>query len=167
MDLLQAPRPPPDAVRRVSTDMSNASWSPLVFGRALHERRVLGLAAAYAVVGFGLLEGLELVLPRLQMTGRAVDLVLAGLLFALPLVLFATWRYGAADARLQVASPLPVASLLLVGGLAGWMGLTVLTAPDVVAGQAETEAAPPLVIMMDSPHPERVYDPETVAANGN
>ncbi|MBI4419416.1 MAG: serine/threonine protein kinase [Gemmatimonadetes bacterium] len=50
--------------------------------------------------------------------------------------------------------PLPLAAVLLAGLLGWW-----LFAPP-------TSREPPLVVMMDSPHPARVYDQETVQTSG-
>ena len=41
---------------------------------ALRERGIRGLAAAYLVVGFGLIEAMEIVAPRLQLPANAIDL---------------------------------------------------------------------------------------------
>ncbi len=54
---------------------------------------------------------------------------------------------------------------LLVVGAGAWLGVRVLQ-----PGQAEPSESPvsglPVVVLMDSPHPARVYDEETRAANG-
>lgn len=59
---------------------------------------------------------------------------------------------------------LPVAWLMLVGGISCWLGLRVLLKDDGSDAVAETTDL--RVITMDSHHPSRVYDPETVEANG-
>ena len=130
----------------------------MAFFRALHERRLWGLAAAYLVVGFGLFEASELVFPRLQLSPAAVDVVLAVLLFAFPVALLIAWLIGADEEGIEVPAVFPLLALLLVGTGSGWLGVRVLqTAPS---------AGEPLVILMDSPHPARVYDEETRAVNG-
>ena len=58
---------------------------------------------------------------------------------------------------------LSLLALLVLGTGSGWLGVRVLQ-----PGGTETPrppAAEPLVVLMDSPHPARVYDEETRAAN--
>ena len=136
----------------------NKKLGPLAFFRALHERRVWGLAAAYLVVGFGLFEASELVFPRLQLSPAAVNVVLAVLLFAFPVALLIAWLVGADEEGIEVPAVLPLLVLLVVGTGSAWLGVRVL--------QTETPAGEPLVVLMDSPHPARVYDEETRAVNG-
>ena len=136
----------------------NKKLGPLAFFRALHERRVWGLAAAYLVVGFGLFEASELVFPRLQLSPAAVNVVLAVLLFAFPVALLIAWLVGADEEGIEVPAVLPLLVLLVVSTGSAWLGVRVL--------QTETPAGEPLVILMDSPHPARVYDEETRAVNG-
>ena len=81
----------------------NKKLGPLAFFRALHERRVWGLAAAYLVVGFGLFEASELVFPRLQLSPAAVNVVLAVLLFAFPVALLESPRVHRRLIELSVA----------------------------------------------------------------
>ncbi len=136
----------------------NKKLGPLAFFRALHERRVWGLAAAYLVIGFGLIEASELVFPRLQLSPAAVDVVLAVLLFAFPVALLIAWLIGDDEEGVEVPAVLPLLALLVVGTGSAWLGVRVL--------QTETPAGEPLVVLMDSPHPARVYDEETRAVNG-
>ena len=136
----------------------NKKSAPLAFFRALHERRLWGLAAAYLVVGFGVFEASELVFPRLQLSPAAVNIVLAVLLFAFPVALLIAWLIGADEEDIEVPAVFPLLALLFVGTGSGWLGVRVL--------QTETPAGEPLVVLMDSPHPARVYDEETRAVNG-
>ncbi len=136
----------------------NEKSGPLAFFRALHERRLWGLAAAYLVVGFGVFEASELVFPRLQLSPAAVNIVLAVLLFAFPVALLMAWLIGADEEGIEVPAVFPLLALLVVGTGSGWLGVRVL--------QTETPAGEPLVVLMDSPHPARVYDQETRAVNG-
>ena len=80
----------------------NKMSAPLAFFRALHERRLWGLAAAYLVVGFGVFEASELVFPRLQLSPAAVNIVLAVLLFAFPVALLIAWLIGADEEDIDV-----------------------------------------------------------------
>ena len=142
----------------------NKKSGPLAFFRALHERRLWGIAAAYLVVGFGLFEASELVFPRLQLSPAAVNIVLAVLLFAFPVALLIAWLIGTDEEGIEVPAVFPLLALLLVGTGSAWLGVRTLQ-----TGRADTPAPPagePLVILMDSPHPARVYDQETRAVNG-
>ena len=120
----------------------------------------------YGVIGFGLVEAADFIFPRIQFAPTAVDWVLAGVLLAFPLILIIAWRLGHVDAQQTIGLTLPLISLLLITGVSGWLGFRVVDAQNSTADAIPVSNAPPLVIMMDSPHPERVYDPETVAANG-
>ena len=129
----------------------NKKLGPLAFFRALHERRVWGLAAAYLVVGFVLIEASEVLFPRLQLSPAAVNVVLAVLFFAFPVALLIAWLMEAEEG-IEVPAVLPLLALLVVGTGSAWLGVRVL--------QTETPAGE-LVVLMDSPHPARVYDEET------
>ena len=137
------------------------------FLRAAQERKVWGVAAAYLVVGYGIIEASELIFPRLQFSVSAVDWLLALLLFAFPLALLGSWSLRRDNTSSRVSAVLPVASLLVVSATSAWLGVRVLTADEGQGSVAESsEPSLPIVIMMDSPHPARVYDEETLAANG-
>lgn len=69
---------------------------PSSVGSALREmkrRHVFRVAILYGVVGFGILEAAELVLPRLGLDDWTVQLVLGLLILGLPLALFLAWAY--------------------------------------------------------------------------
>jgi len=137
------------------------------FLRALRERKVFGTAIAYLVIAFGLVEASELLFPRLEFPLEAVGVLVALLLFGLPFALAAAWRYGRDDGAPGMSPVLPVLSLTVVALAFGWLGFRAL--PSDSGPVTSTEGAGvslPLVIMMDSPHPDRVYDEETLAANG-
>jgi len=136
------------------------------FFKALRERKVFGTAVAYLVVAFGLVEASELLFPRLEFPLEAVGLLVALLLFGFPLALVAAWRYRSEDRANTVSPVLPVLSLAVVALLFGWLGYRALPDSGSVAAIGSGGASLPLVIMMDSPHPDRVYDEETLAANG-
>ena len=58
---------------------------------ASQERKVWGVAAAYLVVGYGIIEASELIFPRLQFSVSAVDWLLALLFLIFPLALLGSW----------------------------------------------------------------------------
>jgi hypothetical protein len=137
------------------------------FVRALHERKVWSTAVAYLVVGFGLVEASDVVFPHLQFPPKAVDVFLAALLFCFPLALAASWRFRGENRATASSPAFPVLSLVIVTALFGWLGLRALPSAEEPGTTAQrSDASLPLVIMMDSPHPARVYDEETLAANG-
>jgi hypothetical protein len=136
------------------------------FFKALRERKVFGTAIAYLVIAFGLVEASELLFPRLEFPLEAVGLLIALLSFGFPLALLAAWRYRSEDRPDSFSPVLPVLSLAAVALLFGWLGYRALPDSGPVASTASGGASMPLVIMMDSPHPDRVYDEETLAANG-
>ena len=126
---------------------------------ALRERGIRGLAAAYLVVGFGLIEAMEIVAPRLQLPANSIDLLLAAVFFAFPLTLSFRWITQGRKNTAAVHPIGPAISLAAVTILSGWLGVRALMPSDGRAGDE------PLVVLMDSHHPARVYDEETVAAN--
>ncbi len=124
------------------------------------------MAMGYGVVGFGLIQAADFIFPRIQFAPYAVDWVLAGVLLAFPLVLVVAWRLGHSEAQQTIGLTLPLFSLVLITGVSVWLGFRVVGDQEATPGANPVRSAPPLVIMMDSPHPDRVYDPETLAANG-
>lgn len=142
----------------------NERSGPRAFLRALHERRVWALSAAYLVVGFGLVEASELLVPRLQLPSTAVDVLLAVLFFAFPVALLTTWLKRPDEESAGVPTALPLIALLVVGTGSVWLGVRTLQTASTEA--SAPPAADPLVLMMDSHHPRRVYDEETVVGGG-
>jgi len=136
------------------------------FLKALRERKVFGTAIAYLVIAFGLAEASELLFPRLEFPPEAVNVLVALLLFGFPLALLAAWRYRREDPAARISPVLPVLSLAAVAVVFGWLGFRALPSPSATDTVEPSGTALPLVIMMDSPHPDRVYDEETLAANG-
>lgn len=133
------------------------------FFEAVRDRNLLGFAAAYLVLGFGLVEALDIVGPRLDLPARLVDFLLAGLFFGFPLVLAARWRMAAEDKPMIVAPAGPLVSLAILLIASGWLGMRALVTQSDAGGPGQD--ALPLVILMDSHHPKRVYDEQTRAAN--
>ncbi len=139
----------------------NAGYQSFI--KAMRERNLLGLAAAYLVIGFGLVEALDIVGPRLQLSHRIVDVILASLFFGFPIVLAARWIVAGKKAPKAGATG-PLLSFLFLFVSCGWLGTRALTGQD---GEAmDLGGQVPLVVLMDSHHPSRVYDEETRVANG-
>ena len=138
---------------------------PSLFKR-LRERKLVQWAFAYLAGAFVVFQAVEVVAepwgisPALQ---RSVHILLViGLLIALVLA----WYHGEKGQQ-RVSGPelLVVAVLLAVGGVAlsFFSGRTV---PEPPGDRLSSEDALPLVVMMDSPHPVRVYDEEILEAAG-
>lgn len=140
----------------------NNSVEAQSFFEALRERNLLGLGAAYLVVGFGLIEALDIVGPRLQLSHRIGDLVLAGLFLGFPISLAARWIVAGKKSP-PTSLTVPLVTLVGLVVACGWLGTRALLGHSDEA-QAQEEQLP-LVILMDSHHPARVYDEETRAAN--
>lgn len=134
------------------------------FFRIVRERGIWGLAGAYLVVGFGLIEAMELVVPRLQLPASSIDLLIAIVFFAFPLSL--SWRWIAEGRRdpTAVQPVVPLLSIAAITVLSGWLGVRALLPAE--EGSEREQAEPPLVVLMDSSHPARVYDEETRAVSG-
>ena len=135
------------------------------FLRALRERKVFGTAIAYLVIAFGLVEASELLFPRLEFPLEAVGVLVALLLFGFPFALAAAWRYRTDDRAPRISPMLPALSFAVVALAFGWLGFRALPSDSGPVTEGAGVSLP-LVIMMDSPHPDRVYDEETLAANG-
>jgi hypothetical protein len=133
------------------------------FFRTVHERKLWGVAAAYLVIGFGLIEGADLVAPRLHLPSSYVDFLLSGLFFMFPVALGVRWVVGGRARPASVNPAAPLLSLVAITILSGWLGVRVLVPGEAAADPRSEEL--PLVIFMDSHHPARVYDEETRAAN--
>jgi hypothetical protein len=137
------------------------------FFHSLRERKVFGTAVAYLVIGFGLVEASALLFPRLQFPSQAVDVLIAVLLFGFPLALAVAWRLRGRDPAASVSPVLSIVSLAFVAVAFWWLGFRALpSAAEPETAAEDVTRSLPLVIMMDSPHPDRVYDEETLAANG-
>ena len=132
----------------------------------LKERKLVQWALAYLAGAFVVFQGVEVmaepwnISPALQ---RAVHVLL---LIGLCVTLVLAWYHGELG-RQRVSGPelLVLAVLLAVGGVALSL-LSGRTEPRLEDADSNHEDTPPLVIMMDSPHPVRVYDEETLEAAG-
>ena len=143
--------------------MDNKTTGHQSFFRAAHERKLWGVAAAYLVIGFGFIEVADLVAPRLELPSSYVDYLLAGLFFMFPAALGVGWVVGGRGRPASVHPVAPLLSLVLVVVLSGWLGVRALVPGEAAPDPTSEEL--PLVILMDSHHPARVYDEETRAAN--
>jgi TolB-like protein/Tfp pilus assembly protein PilF len=63
------------------------------FWREVKRRRVLPVAAAYAVVGLGVIEGAEIIFPRLSLPDWTVTLAVALVLVGFPVALLLAWTF--------------------------------------------------------------------------
>ena len=133
------------------------------FAEALTERKLWGSAAAYLVIGFGLIEAAEIVVPRLLLPGRAVDVLLAALFFGFPIAMAWRWIVAGKSKPSTMNQVGPLVSFCSIAALCLWLGVRALK-PTLTSSE-ETPGELPLVILMDSHHPARVYDEETRAVN--
>jgi hypothetical protein len=143
--------------------MDNETLSHQSFFQAAQERKLGGVAAAYLVIGFGLIEAADLVAPRLQLPSSYVDLLLPGFFFMFPVVLGVRWIVSGRGRPASVHPAPPLLSLVAITLLSGWLGVRALSPGQAAADSTSEEL--PLVILMDSHHPARVYDEQTRRAN--
>ncbi len=136
------------------------------FTEALQDRRFWGPVLAYLVAGFGIVEAADILFPRLEFSADAAAIPVVVLLFAFPIVVAIAWRRAIAAGGPTASSVPPALSLVLIAAGSTWLGVRAFPDGEMSAAVASPEATPPLVIMMDSPHPDRVYDESTLAANG-
>ncbi len=121
---------------------------------SLRERKILRIAATYLVIGFALVEASEILFPRVQFSTNSVDILLACLLFLFPLVLLLAWVFGKSESGTQVSAVIPTIALLVITLPAAWLGIRVLQSSEPITIEDEL----PLIVLMDSHHPARVYD---------
>ncbi|MFQ5747652.1 MAG: tetratricopeptide repeat protein [Gemmatimonadota bacterium] len=67
---------------------------PTAFFQELRRRHVVRVAIAYVVVGFGVLQGVDLLTPALSLPGWTVPLAVILLLAGLPVALVLAWAYS-------------------------------------------------------------------------
>ncbi|UCC73968.1 MAG: hypothetical protein JSV86_05265 [Gemmatimonadota bacterium] len=134
--------------------------------RQLRERKLCQWAAAYLAGAWALLEAADYVAGQFAWPALVGQITTLIAVFGLFVTLILAWYHGE-KGRQRVSGPelLMIALLLVVTGAA----LSTLS-PDAERPTGEAHSADddllPLVIIMDSPHPSRVYDEEILAANG-
>ncbi len=133
------------------------------FFRAVHERKLWSLIATYLIVGLGLIEGVDILGPRFELPEHSVGYVLAFLLFGFPLALLIQWFVMGREIPGVARPVIPLLTFLLIGTVCSWLGSRALSAPK--SEQVVTVNELPLVVLMDSHHPARVYDDETIEKN--
>ena len=126
----------------------------------LRARGVLTVAAGYVVVGYGIMEGAAFLLPRQGFPDIAVQIVIALVLFGFPIALLIAWRVKKDEQASTISPRLLTAGFLTIALLSVWLGFNAIRAPTKVNRQQ-------IVLMMDSPHPSRVYDEETLQNSGS
>jgi imidazolonepropionase-like amidohydrolase len=114
----------------------NAGGSFSQFGRALLDRRFVGPAIVYFLVGVGLVGASEFLLPRLRFPDTAVDVVLSAVLFCIPIALVGCWRLRRSAGGEPIPPALPAVALLLVAAASTWLGIR------AVPSGGEPEGAP-------------------------
>jgi TolB-like protein/Tfp pilus assembly protein PilF len=73
----------------------------------LQRRRVYRVAVAYAVVGLGVLEGTDVLVPALGLPPRLVTAAAVVSLVGFPIALFLAWRYQLTADGLHTSEPVP------------------------------------------------------------
>jgi imidazolonepropionase-like amidohydrolase len=110
------------------------SYRPSIgqFGRALLDRRFVGPAIVFFLVGVGLVGSAEFLLPRLRFPETAVDVVLSAVLFNIPIALGVCWRLRRSAGGEPVPPTLPLVALLLVAVAAAWLGIRALPSSEAL-----------------------------------
>lgn len=75
------------------------------FFRELKRRRVLRVAGVYIVAGLAVVEGADLILPRLALPDWTVTLVVALVLLGFPLAVGVAWAFDITPEGVQKAQP--------------------------------------------------------------
>lgn len=129
----------------------------------LRERGVVTTALAYLVIGYGVIEAAALLLPRIGVGEQAVQLVIALVVFGFPIALFASWAVRRDERRAEGQTLPLIFGFAVLLAISGWVGYRAVAATEANGEPARSQ---PLLVMMDSPHPSRVYDEETRRASG-
>ena len=132
----------------------------------LKERKLVQWALAYLAGGFVVFQSVEVMAEPWAISAALQRAIHVLLLIGLCVTLVLAWYHGEkGQQRISGPELLVLAVLLVVGGLA-LSSLSGRTEPRLENADPNHEESPPLVIMMDSPHPVRVYDEETLEAAG-
>ena len=133
------------------------------FISAVRDKKIIGFAATYLVIGIGMVEFIDIIVPRLNLPSKTIDFILAGLFFGFPISLTVRWRMTEVENLNRVSAIWPTTSLIALIVFCGWFGTRAIMASNNNNNSLKNEL--PLVILMDSSHPARVYDEETRLAN--
>ena len=123
----------------------------------IRERKVVRWAAAYAAAAWVVLQALHFLADTYQWPQQVVRIAPVVAITGFVVTIIVTWYHGERGDQTISAGEV----LLLLGAIALGTAGSIL----VVARPAHHHN-PPLVVMMDSPNPHRVYDEETVRQNG-
>ncbi len=124
----------------------------------LRTRGVLTVALAYVVAGYAIMEASAFLFPRIGFPESLTQLVITAVILGFPIALLVAWRVKKDD-RTTAVHPVVLTALFLgIAGLSGWLGYNTIRAGLVTRSTDHR----PLILMMDSPHPSRVYDEETL-----
>jgi imidazolonepropionase-like amidohydrolase len=111
------------------------------FGRAVLDRRFVGPAIVFFLVGVGLVGSAEFLLPRLRFPETAVDVVLSAVLFCIPIAVAVSWRLRRSAGGEPVPPALPLVALLLVAAGSAWLGVRALPSGGDLDGAARGTGA--------------------------
>jgi hypothetical protein len=155
------------------------------FFNELKRRNVFRVAAVYAVISWLLMQVGDVMFPALRLPEWSTTMLVAFLLLGFPVALVLAWAYERTPEGIKrsedvdldesitqitgrridliIIAVIAVAVIFLVGR--AWLqdpGATEI----VASNPGESTPYLPLVVMMDSHYPKRVYDEETLAAGG-
>ncbi len=136
----------------------------------LKRRNVVKVAVAYAIVGWLLVQVADTFFPALQLPEWTITFVAALLLLGFPVALLLSWAYeltpeGVVKDQGTVQSSGRRIEYVLGGLLVVAVGWSVWSFSSSGPGANRADGLP-VVILMDTPAPRGVYDPETRAASG-
>ncbi|MGI9626318.1 MAG: tetratricopeptide repeat protein [Longimicrobiales bacterium] len=136
----------------------------------LKRRKVYRVAALYAVVGLGVIEAADLILPRLQLPDSATTLVLALVLLGFPIALVLAWaleitpdgvKREEEGARIQSGGIMPFLGTLgllgIVIGAGWWLRSGSVEIASGPSGEREKPAIAVLPFDNLSPDPENAF----------
>ena len=151
----------------------------------LKRRNVFRVTAAYVIVSWMLLQVSDTLVPALHLPGWFHSGVAFLLIMGLPVAIIFAWAFELTPEGLKKEKEVDrshsiarktgrkldfaiiavlSAALIILAGRTWFEGDNI--APQTASGPDTSVTVKPLVIMMDSHHPKRVYDEETIASGG-
>ena len=82
------------------------------FISAVRDKKIIGFAATYLVIGIGMVEFIDIIVPRLNLPSKTIDFILAGLFFGFPISLTVRWRMTEVENLNRVSAIWPTTSLI-------------------------------------------------------
>jgi hypothetical protein len=155
------------------------------FFREIKRRKVIRVAGIYLVASWFLIQVGDVLFPALRLPDWSITMLVALMIVGFPVAMILSWVFdlkpdgikrtqgaeaGSSGSGVSGRYLIIIMIAVLAAGLALFLAKDwILAGTDsskVVGGNAPRPALLPLVIMMDSHHPSRVYDEDVLVSGG-